>query len=161
MSLFIEINKIYYKVKILILGSYHPKYKPILNNLVEFIRGKGFKNANLAEELIKISKKKLGEERRGSLITEIEREMKYSDFNIFVLFPNKNNSVIGELTWLIRAEFYENKQKKVLVLMPFDYNYTIVLDIIEKNKKVNCFRYSNEIELQQKCFVFIKTNLVL
>jgi len=159
MSIFIDPSTSYHKFKILVFGSYHPSYKARLDELVEIIRKKGFKQTNLVEELNNSQKKSHTEEGKRSLISDIEKEMKNSDFNIFVLFPNENDSVIGEFTWLVRSEFYEEKQEKVLLLMPFDYDHSVVLDIIE-HKRVNSYRYNNEIDMQQKCIVFIKTNLV-
>lgn len=159
MSIFIDPSKIYQRFKILVFGSYHPNYIAILDRLVENIRKVGFKQTNLVKELTNSQKKSYTEESKRSLISDIEKEMKNSDFNIFLLFPDENDSVIGEFTWLVRSAFYEEKQEKVLLLMPFDYDHTVVVDIIE-HKKVNCYRYNSEIDMQQKCIVFIKTNLV-
>jgi hypothetical protein len=126
-----------------------------LDELVDIIREKGFENTNLVEELIEIPKN----QKSGFLLTEIEKEMHDSDFNIFILFPKENNSVIVELTSFVKSKDFEKKQDRFLLCLPYDYNASMVIDLIGQ-KKLNVFYYNEAVEIQQKCFVFIKSNLV-
>ena len=159
MPLFVDISKLISKVKILVYGSYHPDNLPILVNLVSFLKEKGFINTFLAKELIKIPQELKSENKNAFIYNEIKKKMLETDFNIFILFYNKNDSVIVELSSLVDSENFEEKYEKTLVNLPFDYDYTIVKGLISEYK-LNIFRYNNEFELEQFCFSFIKRNLI-
>jgi len=158
MSIFINPRKFFGKYSILVLGSYYPEYKAQLEDLIEFLRNEGFENTKLAEELIEFPENLQSDERKIYLISKIEKEMEKSDFNVFVLFPKKNDSVIAELMLLIHKEYYREKKGGVILFTPSDYSHIIVEGLIIRDG-INHFSYSNDIEMKQKCLVFIKTNL--
>ena len=84
--------------------------------------------------------------------------MEKFDFNIFIVFPEHNNSVIVELSSYVKSELYNIKREKSVVLLPFEYGYAMVEGLIFQ-KKINTFRYNNEVEIKQYCYTFLKTNL--
>ncbi len=159
MTVFIDLSAIYRKLNILILGSYSPENKPVLDNLAIFLRERGFPHANLANELINEPKNVSEGLKNINNLSQIEELMKKSDFNIFILFPEKNDSTIVELTKFVGFSEYDKKREKTLLLLPNDYDASMVIDLIGQ-KTINCHRYIDNIaEIQQRCLVFIKTNL--
>jgi hypothetical protein len=159
MSFFIDLKNLYPKIKILILGAYNYEYKPILDRLVNILRDKGFKQTYLTSQIIKEPKVNSEVDREAYIYEEIENIMLDFDFNIFIIFPNKNNSVIAELTSFTKSKEFKEKSNRVIVYHPHDYYYTIVKGLIIKNKLVT-FAYLYYEQIYQHCFYFIKRNLV-
>lgn len=156
----LSINQI--QTKVLVLGSYHPDNKPVVDGLVKFLREKGFVNTFLANEVIHEPSEDLLKEkdRNAYIYTEMVKLMRNSDFNIFVLFLEKNNSVIAELSSLIHSQYFEEKSNKLIVYIPYNYNYTVSRGLISE-KKLNVYIYNDENEIYQHCLVFIHRNIIL
>lgn len=162
MSEFRRLNIDQIQSEILVLGSYHPINKPIVDNLVKFLKERGFLNTFLASEVIpEPSEEILKEKDRNAYIyTEMVKLMDNSDFNIFILFPEKNDSVVTELTSLIHSNNFEEKSDKIIVYIPYDYNYTISMGIMSENR-LNIYVYNDESEIYQHCLTFIYRNIIL
>ena len=162
MSEFKSFNINHIQSEILVLGSYHPINKPIVDRLVKFLRKKGFLNTFLANEVIpEPSEDVLKEKDRSAYIyTEMVKLMENSDFNIVVLFPEKNDSVVAELSSLIHSDYFEEKSNKLMVYIPYNYNYTVSRGLISE-KKLNVYIYNDENEIYQHCLIFIHRNIIL
>lgn len=114
MSHFLENQIKYPKISVLILGSYLPKNLAHLYELKAYLKEKGFKNTKLANDLVNNSNG------NQSILSEIKELMFKTDFNIFVLFSNRNDpsyngeneSTIVELDLLIHSDYYSEKKKK-------------------------------------------------
>lgn len=158
---FKSLNINYTHTEILVLGSYHPENKPVVDELVSILREKGFLNVFLANEVVQEPSEDILREkdRNAYIYTEMVNLMKNSDFNIFLLFPEKNNSVVAELSSLIHSEYYEKKFNKIIVYIPYDYNYTVSKGLISENK-LNVYTYNDENEIYQHCVNFINRNMI-
>ena len=162
MSEFKSLNINHIQTEILVLGSYHPINKPVVDRLVKHLREKGFVSTFLANEVIhEPSEDVLKEKDRNAYIyTEMVKLMKNSDFNIFVLFPEKNNSIIAELSSLIHSKYFEEKSNKLIVYIPYNYNYTVSRGLMSE-KRLNVYIYNDENEIYQHCLIFIHRNIIL
>ena len=156
---FTDISLHFSKIKILIFGSYHPDYINTIEDLVQYLRKKGFKNTFLAKELIRDLKNNHLEEKQEHIYAEIERLKKEFDFNIFVLSPERNDSVVEELTSLVKSEYFKAKSSRTIVYLPYSYNYTMVKGLIS-TFKLNVFEYQNIHQMYLHCHIFIKRNLI-
>ncbi len=167
MNNFIDISQIFKEIKILILGSYLPKNLKILEGLKQFLRRKGFENTYLGKDL-KESDLSVSIKNKSNLYKRIESAIREFDFNLFIFFHNinsnkikykkENESTIIELSSLLHFEDYKNKENRTLVLLPKDYNSTMLLELIEE-KRVNVFNYENLQQIYPRCFIFIKQNI--
>lgn len=144
-------------LKILIFGSYHKNYESILVKLVCYLRRKGFKKTGLAKHPFKNTIGLSYEEKMSLAFSKIEKKMLNADFNIFIFFPNENDSTLVELTSLVKSSRFSDKKNKTLVILPKNYNASMLIGLIGQNK-INIFRYSNEYMIFQYCYVFIKRN---
>jgi hypothetical protein len=174
MSIFRTRETLFSIVKILILGSYLNQNLIILNDLKKYLRERGFHKTYLAKDLIKGSliSSLSSRAKSRSIYNQIKELMLRFDFNIFILFSNRNRknerileiynreneSTIIELSSLVNSEIFEEKTKRTLVFLPKGYNPTMVEGFISQ-KKLNIFEYENEYEIFQKTFVFIKQNI--
>ncbi len=159
MASLINTSYINERIKILIFGSYHPKNKPILDNLVTFLKEKGFRNTSLAQIPIYDSIKNTYEEKMATVLTKIEEKMIDAHFNLFILFEEENESTLIELTCLVKSEYYSEKKETLLVVLPRNFNVSMLAGLIGQ-KRVNVFRYDYKFEIFKYCLVFIKRNLI-
>jgi len=139
--------------KILILGSYHPDYYQLLEDLVQYLRQSQFSKVFLAKDLIDFSN--LGiKSKLDYIYSSIEGLMEEFDYNIFILFDSKNDSVIAELTTFVKSKSFNEKRDKSIILLPKNYNFTIVLGLLDQNE-VRVYRYFEITEIFDYCKKFI------
>ena len=153
MRFFREISHIYPKIKILILGPYI--YEKKLGQLVQFLKQKGFSNTYLAKERTTPINKT---NNTKNIYNEVIELMENSDFNVFYLFDNSNDSVIVELTKLISDKNFRDREYRIYILAPFNYNYTMVDGMIS-DSKIICFNYQDESQVYQATLNFIRRNI--
>ena len=72
------------RLKILILGSYHPDHLEFLKELKEKSKNSGYSDTYLGKDYIEIPEEFDGS-KLSYIYTEIEKLMKISDFNFFIL----------------------------------------------------------------------------
>ncbi len=160
MNIFTNPKDLFKNRRIVIFGSYHPNNKPVLDRLVTYLRQRGFQQTKLAIDIIKIPEKIEEETYEASILSEIEEIMHTVDFNLFILFPNNNNSTLIELTSLIKSLEFPVLREKTLVIINRNYNVSMLKGLLEKDK-VYTFFYDNEVEICQKSYVFIKQNIFI
>jgi len=171
MTIFRRRESLSSNIKILLLGSYLVRNLIVLENLKNYLRERGFLKTYIAKDLIEESIISSLSSRAKSIYNKIEELMVKFDFNIFILFSNRNRknerfletynreneSTIIELSSLVNSEVFEEKTKRTLVFLPKGYNPTMVKGFISQ-KKLNIFEYENEHQIFQKTFVFVRQN---
>lgn len=160
MNLFTNLKDIFKNYRIVIFGSYHPNNKPVLDRLVNYLKQRGFQQSKLAIDLIKIPDKLEDVAYEAYILSEIEKIMHEVDYNLFIFFPNDNNSTLIELTSLIKSLEFPTLRERTLVIINRNYNVSMLKGLLEKDK-VYTFFYDNEIEICQKSYVFIKQNIFM
>lgn len=160
MNLFTNPKDIFKNYRIVIFGSYHPNNKPVLDRLVNYLKQRGFQQSKLAIDLIKIPDKLEDVAYEAYILSEIEKIMHEVDYNLFIFFPNDNNSTLIELTSLIKSLEFPTLRERTLVIINRNYNVSMLKGLLEKDK-VYTFFYDNEIEICQKSYVFIKQNIFM
>ena len=148
------------KYKILILGSYHPQNYLYLNELCTFLKKKGFLNTFLARELVKtkhISEFDHNIPKMEFIFTEIEKLMNKADFLLFVFFEDYNESVIVELTSVLKTKNFKDNQ--TVALIPNNYNISMLEGLISQ-QKLNVFRYYSFSEILEYSKNFILRNIL-
>ncbi len=159
MTKFIDISTFYDKIYVLVFGSYHPKNKPYLENLIEKLRNEGFIHTFLANEIIKIPEDTPIEEREIYVLNEINKEMQKADFNIFIFFSNNDVSASIELSNLIHSNYFLEKKATSLVLLSRNVD-AFMLKALLKKHELKVFYFHYYIEIYQKIIIFIKQNLI-
>ena len=147
---FIDISSVLSKQKIIVFGSYQPENIKILELLVQYLVDNGLKETFLAKDL---------ENPFQSIYKKIKKLMKDYDFCIFVFFSNGNDSVALELTSFVLSDLFEKKSSRIMVYLPYGYDYSMVKDFISEFN-LNVFEYQNEFQIVSHCFNFIKRNFV-
>ena len=157
MTFFLDYSKILKITKIILLGSYSDGPFRVLECLNTYIVRKGFINTSIAANFITIINEKPYAEKMGKVLEDIIKDMKISDFCVFVFFENeKNDSVIVELASLIHLSAIR-ADNKVLVIFPRNYHSSMLTGLIA-NKKLNIFKYDDFIDIFQFCFSYLKRN---
>ncbi len=141
----------------MILGSYNNENEQILIKLKCFLKGKGFKNTQLAKHPFEKTNGLSYEEKMCIALNKIEKKMLEADFNIFVFFPSENDSTLVELTSLVKSAQFSDKKEKTLVILHKNYNASMLMGLIGQNKII-VFRYNNEYMIYQYSYGFIKRN---
>ncbi len=160
MNLFTNPKDIFKNYRIVIFGSYHPDNKPVLDRLVNYLKQRGFQQSKLAVDIIKIPDKLEDVAYEVYILSEIEKIMHEVDYNLFIFFPNDNNSTLIELTSLIKSLEFSTLRERTLVIINRNYNVSMLKGLLKKDK-VYTFFYDNEIEICQKSYVFIKQNIFM
>ncbi len=159
MTFFLDYSKILKITKIILLGSYSDGPFRVLECLNTYIVRKGFINTSIAANFITIINEKPYAEKMGKVLEDIIKDMKISDFCVFVFFENeKNDSVIVELTSLIHSSAIR-VDEKILVILPRNYHSSMLTGLIS-NKKLNIFRYDDVFDIFPYCFSYLKRNSI-
>ena len=160
MSFFQNLNKKLANVKVLLLGSYHPEYISLLIDLKDYLIEKGMINTFICKDLFNNIEPLSNSERMGNFFTQIESEMKSSDFNIFFLNERKNESTLVELTSYVKSVDFERKSQQTLVLMPRYLDISMLIGLLEQ-QEVLAFQYDYSVDYFMYCFQFILNRLHL
>ncbi|MHA1793042.1 MAG: hypothetical protein ACTSVI_10390 [Promethearchaeota archaeon] len=158
MNYFTNISTKFKDVSILILGSYRPDNIEILQNLRNFLKKKGFENARLANDVEKNIQGDSYGEKMGAILAKIVDIMLMSEFNIFVIFDEANDSTLIELGEFVSSNEFLNKKSKTLVFLPRHYDKSMLVGYIH-NKKINVHQYDFGSDILQFCLTFITNNL--
>jgi hypothetical protein len=132
MAKFFELDK-KFESKILIFGSYHPAHLPHLEFLENYLKESNFKNTFLVKSIIDLTKPHQTTT-QDYIFSSFERIMDKYDYYLFILFESKNDSVIAELTTFIKSRVYNKKKGQTIVLIPYEYDFTMVIGLFDKMK---------------------------
>ncbi|MFX1296285.1 MAG: hypothetical protein ACFFD2_15720 [Promethearchaeota archaeon] len=142
--------------KILILGSYHSKNFPVLENLKQHLIDHDFENVFIANDIVNIPENGTYNEKMAKILSEIEDLMREFDFNIFIFFDKSNNSTLAEFAVFLR-EFFKEKKETTLVILPRNYDISMVIGLLTK-EKIKIFRYDFDFDIYKYCTRFIIQN---
>lgn len=158
MDKFAKIGEKLCVIKVLILGSYHPDFLPILTTLQQSLNESGVMNAFLARDVISMMNLDEHGDIMAYVLTEVENQMNAADFNLFIFFPSRNDSTAVELTTFVKSVSYKQKMEKTLVFLPRSADLSMISGLISR-EKVNCFRYDTDFDIYSYAILFIKRNL--
>lgn len=158
MTFFSDYREILQKQKVFILGSFKVVHFEKLQIIKKGLIEKGITDTYIAtDKEMEPTHEYLN--KSISTLHKVRDLFNNSDFNIFILFEDNNDSVIGELGEFIKKENFGSKLKKTLICVPRNYSPTIILGIIGEYKIIK-FEYDYEIDIIQYCYIFIKRNLI-
>ena len=157
MTFFRDISHILRKQNIFLLGSYNPNNIENLRIIKIGLIENGIINTYLAldkENLLSTEELK----NEIKFLRKVRNLLKSSDFNIFILFQEGNDSVIGELGEYIKQGAFKSKLDRTLICLPRYYSPTIILGIIGEYE-LPTFEYDDIDDIIQYSINYIKRNM--
>ncbi|MHA1697139.1 MAG: hypothetical protein ACTSUG_17950 [Candidatus Helarchaeota archaeon] len=162
---FIDLNSKKSAVKILIFGSYIPKYLIQLKNLQRELKDDGYKKTSLVYELTENYENLSYEEKMDIIFQKIEELMLEYDFFIFVFFEEEekkkkivNGSLLVELTTFLNSKNYQHEYRNSITLIPKNFEVSMLTGIMH-NRKIQIFKYFDFFEVSPYIINFIAQNL--
>ena len=140
---------------VFILGSYHPDCLPFLIDLREHLISNGISNTYIAIDK-EINSKSIDRSKNQQSYEKAEKLMEESTYCIFVLFNKHNESVMVELTTLLKSPYYLKKQEKIIILFPSEIEIYSMLSGLTDQQEIKIFQYNDITEINSYCLRFIK-----
>lgn len=143
--------------KIFILGSYHPDYIGFLDNLRNSLISKGFPNTFLASDKNILNSKTFKSQDHKNL-EKVEFLLENSEYCLFIFFQDYNESLKVELQIYLKSNYFPERKKKYLVLIPYGLKFESMLRGIIDQQEVSIFSYFDISEIEDKCVNFVLYN---
>ena len=123
----------------------------------DFLKLHGYSNTFLAFDK-KIENKNIEFNSKSQEFYEkVEYLLESSDYCFFIFFKNHNQSLLVELVTYLKSDYFLNRKRKFLVIVPQppDFEIETILDGLFYQQEVEIFRYNDFSEIKNKCLNYV------